>query len=208
MPGFVVIMGQGRSGSTLLLRMLNAVPGVRISGENAKAFDHLRTFVESFRAATAHHHTEFYRLAWQLPCTLDELTAKTARYVNDIFNPGNRYRLTGFKEIRYGWVYEDLVRDVAFLRELFPDLRIIFNTRATKDAVNSEFWKENPEESRRILEASRANFQRFHATHPDITYNVPFEEFHEGSSVLQGMFDFLEIEYSAGAHAELKKKLR
>src|SRR6266404_5960885 len=148
MSDFVVIMAQGRSGSTLLLRMLNAVPGVRISGENGKALDHLRVFVDSFRDATAHHHSEFYRLAWQLPCPLDALTAKTAAYVAGLYNPAGQYRLVGFKEIRYGWTWDDLCRDVDFLRELFPSLKVIFNTRATDDAVKSEFWTENPEQSR------------------------------------------------------------
>jgi sulfotransferase family protein len=208
MAKFVVIMAQGRSGSTLLLRMLNAVPGVRISGENEKAIDHLRLFLESFQGAVKHHHSDFYKLAWQLPASLDDLKAKTARYLNDIYNPGGTYKLAGFKEIRYGRAYDDLTRDVKFLGEMFPDLKIVFNTRLTDDAVKSEFWTEDPALSRQILNTTRANFERFHAENPRFTYMMPFEEFHKGSAVLEGMFDFLGIEFTRAARAELKVRLK
>ena len=78
---FVIIMAQGRSGSTLLLRMLNAVPGVRIAGENQKALDHLRAFVECFRTADHwNHDSDFCRQAWKMPRPLDEVKRRTAEF--------------------------------------------------------------------------------------------------------------------------------
>ena len=194
MPGFAVIMAQGRSGSTLLLRMLNAVPGVRINGENCKAVDHLRAFVESFEGVTKHHHNDFYKLAWQLPCQVEDVRAKTSAFLKEIYNPGDKLRLAGFKEIRYGRAtYEDLCSDIRFLGAMFGDLKIVFNTRRTDDAVESDFWRTNPDDSRQTLELSRENFERFHAEHPKFTYMMRYEAIRDGSSELQGMFDFLGV---------------
>ena len=124
----------------------------------SKRLDHLRAFVESYRGATEHHHTEFYRLAWQLPCPVEEITARTSAYIQQLYNPDGRLSVAGFKEIRYGRAYDELCRDIGFLRQRLPELRIVFNTRSTDDAVNSEFWTENPTLSRQILDETRRNF--------------------------------------------------
>lgn len=206
---FVIIMAQGRSGSTLLLRMLNAVPGVRIAGENQKALDHLRSFVDCFQ--TADNWTrdcKFCSQAWKMPRPLDDVKRRTADFLLDLYNPGRRCRLAGFKEIRYGRDYDELVRDVAFLRDLFPSLRIVFNTRLTDNAVKSSFWGDNPDESRRILDASRENFHRFHRANPGFTYVMPYEDLRDNSPPLRGMFDFLNVDFTPAARAELNVKLR
>jgi hypothetical protein len=210
MPDFVVIVSQGRSGSTLLLRMLNAVPGVRISGENERALDHLREFIRCYEIATTRHDTEFYRLAWRLPCPLDVIRQKTASFVFDLYNPDGTATLVGFKEIRYGCFgsYADMCGEIGFIRQLIPASKIILNTRRTDDAIKSSWWTENPDQSRRILDRSRSHFERYHFENPGHTFLMPYEDIHRGSNRLAAMFDFLGLDLTPAAEIELDKKLR
>jgi hypothetical protein len=206
---FVVIMGQGRSGSTLLLRMLNAVPGVRIAGENEKALNHLKALVQCFEIATTRHDTEFYRLAWSLPCPLELIRQKVSGFVSDLYNPHGQYKLAGFKEIRYGLTgYESLCDDIRFMRQILPRLKIVFNTRRTEDAIKSAWWAEKPVDSRRVLETSRSSFERYHREHPEFTFPLPYEELRHGSKCLGAMFDFLGLEFTDAAQRELDRRLR
>jgi hypothetical protein len=210
MAEFVVILSQGRSGSTLLMRMLNGVPGVRIAGENEKALDHLRAFIKCYEVATTRHDTEFYRLAWSLPCPVEAIKRKTASFLADLYNPDGTARLVGFKEIRYGRFgsYDELCNDVAFLRQLMPGVKIIFNTRRTEDAIKSDWWAANPEQSKRTLDRSRAHFERYHHEHPDCTFLMPYEELRDGCRRVVAMFGFLGLEFTPGAKRELARNLK
>jgi hypothetical protein len=204
---FVLVLSQGRSGSTLILRMLNASPGVHICGENNKAFDHLKGFVESYRAAERNHSSYFFKLAWMLPCDQTILLARVRELVRAVYNPDGDRRVFGFKEIRYG---RDgaLDAELAFLRELFPDLKVVFNVRRTEDCVKSLFFSDNPIESAKLLEKTRASFWDYYSRHPEDCYWMPYEELRRGSAVLQGMFDFLQTPMTPAAETELNIRLR
>jgi hypothetical protein len=192
-PRFAVIIGQGRSGSTLILRLLNQVPGVRISGENARAIDHLQHFAECYRAAEKNRHSDFYKLAWLKPCTDRQIMAHLRQLFINLHGPG---KLLGFKEIRYGYEpYEDFERSLEWLRDLLPGVCFILNTRATETAVNSEWWANDPQVSRKQLDDLREKFQRYHDSHRDCCYWMPYEELQPGSAILCGMFAFLNLDW-------------
>ena len=165
--------------------------------------------MKCYELATTRHDTEFYRLAWQLPCPLETIRRKTASFVTDLYNPDGAYRLVGFKEIRYGLSsYDDLCHDILFLRDLIPDLKVVLNTRKTETAIKSSWWAENPEQSRRFLDRSRASFERYHREHPDHTFLIPYEDLCEGSRRIKAMFDFLGLEFTQAAKFELNRTLR
>ncbi|HXE54917.1 MAG TPA: hypothetical protein VN541_17985, partial [Tepidisphaeraceae bacterium] len=79
---------------------------------------------------------------------------------------------------------------------------------ATEDAVKSDFWRDDPQLSSRILDTVYGNFLRYHGEHRGTTYWMPYEEIREGSAVLQGMFDFLGVEFTSAARTELARRLR
>lgn len=207
---FAIVLSQGRTGSTLILRMLNATPGVHVSGENDRAFDHLKAFAGCFQRAQSNQHTKFFRLAWQLPCDPEALLVKIRHFVLDVYNPGGRYDLVGFKEVRYGRPESgaDLEADLGFFRELFPSLRVVFNVRRTEDCVKSLFWSADPQASALTLDRIRASFQAYHDAHRDHCYWMPYEELRRGSAVLEGMFDFLGVPFTAAAARELDLRIR
>lgn len=204
---FVVVLSQGRAGSTLILRMLNATPKVRICGENNKAFDHLQRFFESFRDATKNHTSDFYKLAWKLPCDEPTMLKQLRDMASSLYNPTGANQVFGFKEIRYG-LDGKLETDLAFLRQLFPKLKVIFNVRRTEDCVKSQWWAVDPENSARTLEGLRASFWDYYTQNRLRCYWMPFEELRRGSKVLRGMFDFLDIPMTPRAEAELDVRLR
>jgi hypothetical protein len=204
---FVVVLSQGRAGSTLILRMLNASPSVRICGENNKAFDHLHRFFESFRDATKNHNSDFYKLAWKLPCDQPTMLNRLRDLAINLYNPSGAYQVIGFKEIRYG-LDGKLETDLAFLRQLFPKLKVVFNVRRTEDCVKSLWWAADPENSAKMLDTLRVNFWDYYIRNRHRCYWMPFEELRRGSEVLRGMFDFLDIPMTARAEAELDIRLR
>lgn len=204
---FVVVLSQGRAGSTLILRMLNASPNVRICGENNKAFDHLQSFFESYRGATRNHTSDFYKLAWMLPCDEAMLLSRLREMATSLYNPSGAHRVFGFKEIRYG-LNGKLETDLAFLRLLFPKLKVIFNVRRTEDCVKSQWWAADPENSAKTLDALHDSFWDYYTRNRNRCYWMPFEELRRGSKMLRGMFDFLDVPMTDEAQAELDIRLR
>jgi hypothetical protein len=205
-PEFVIILGQGRSGSTLILRLLNGIPGVRISGENNRAFDYLRAFADCYRDADRHRHSDFYKLAWTAPCSHEQLTRNLRQMIINVYGPG---KLIGFKEIRYGRdPYELFADSLDWLREFLPGVRFIFNTRDTESCVHSEWWASDPENSRKILERVYDNFRRYYKLHRDCCYWMPYEHLRHGDRVLAGMFSFLGLDWGPQFEGPLDVVLR
>ncbi len=190
---FVVIVGQGRSGSTLILRLLNQVPGVRISGENYRSLDHLQKFAECYALGAGNRTTDFYKLAWLAPCDEQRIMDHLRQLVISIYGPGE---VIGFKEIRYGYEsYKRFAAALDWMRQLFPQLRLVFNTRETRTCVRSAWWARTPIKSRLVLNSTRRKFERYCQEHPEYCYHMPYEELRHGSPVLRGMFQFLGLEW-------------
>jgi hypothetical protein len=143
-----------------------------------------------------HRHAPFYKLAWNAPCDDTEMMRHLRTFVTTTYGPGD---LIGFKEIRYGRDerYEEFSSAVDWLRELFPNAKIVLNTRATDTCVNSEWWAKDKNSSRTILERMRAHFERYQDGHPEACYWMPYEELKRGSHVLHGMFTFLGLAVKA-----------
>ena len=205
-PRFVIVLGQGRSGSTLILRLLNSVPAVRISGENLRAFDHLRHFADSYRQADRHRHSDFYKLAWAAPCTHEQILGRLRQMVIATHGPGD---LIGFKEIRYGREsYEEFAADLDWLRGLLPGVRFVLNTRDTESCLHSEWWAKDPAASRILLDRVYDNFRRYYQQNRDCCYWMPYARLRHGDAVLRRMFDFLGLAWQPGYEDPLAVVLR
>jgi hypothetical protein len=205
---FLVILGQGRSGSTLIMRLLNAVPGICIAGENHFALDYLRTFSDCFEHMGREDFGQFWSLAWTPPTVLKLLDEKLRELVWNLYNPEDTYSICGFKEIRYGRKYDNLKANLAFLRRLFPTVKIIFNVRNIDDCVKSGWWAEDPEGSRAMLETIRDNFERYYAENSNFCYWMPYEELKRGSPIFRDMFHFLGIQFRPEYETPLDLVLR
>ncbi len=131
---YVFVMTYGRSGSTLLMGLLNTIPGYLIRGENDDAlrflYDFHRTCVERidyWPIDRVRRKTDaFYGIGDFPPAVSIAGTRRLA--VETLLRPKPDTRVTGFKEIRW-WRHEDLDAYVAWLREVFPGARFLVNTR-------------------------------------------------------------------------------
>jgi hypothetical protein len=138
----VFILGAGRSGTTLLQRLLNSYPDTLIWGEHAGVLQHLaqgfyrgledpsllrhaRPLADVLADTGAREHWQ----AWMTWFSCDEWTATFRRMVESLFCPGGLpgKAYWGFKDIRYGNRPED--RTLEFLHTLFPDALFVFIVR-------------------------------------------------------------------------------
>ena len=148
----VFVVTYGRSGSTLLQGLLNAIPGYRIYGENAGFMFKLQDSYEAL--LSAHRHlanpkNDNESQPWFGSSRFDEesVTLEFRRFVNAmLFQPhlDESKRVYGFKEIRFNDMqHENIDEYIRFIRRLFPETAIIFNTRNIPDVLKSGWWRSN-----------------------------------------------------------------
>ena len=151
----IFLLGSGRSGTTLLQKILNSADDVMIWGEHGG-------FLKKV-ARAYYHHTEnpqverkifnqnlvpkdpsldFNRLrlkdfgySWMNWYGRQEVVANFAGLIESFFHPpGMEKRHWGFKEVRYGG--DD--RALEMLAELFPNARFVFIARNPVDVIASQ----------------------------------------------------------------------
>ena len=189
------IVTYGRSGSTLLQGVLNALPGYLIRGENYDVMRNLELMfnrLPRFSTPAATEPRERYEPKdpfFGFENFNDATLAGGLRaFLEHVLLHGTdpaALRCLGFKEIRY--TPENVGRRVAFLRRLFPGCAIIYNTRDPQDVVQSEFQKDKEvayfEQFNTLLEeADQADPHSF---------LVKYEDVARGSGTLEGLHDFL-----------------
>lgn len=206
----VVIVAHGRSGSTLLGGILNAIDGWHIKGENHNFAWHLYQSEQSLAAArkaagdksglptSVWHGIERVdadvfrqRIAGLLKVTLAENA------------PVTPLRCCGFKEIRFFEIFghdptgETLRAYLKFLGECLAPCKFVLLTRDPEATSRSAWWKNSDHDKvvrefaafdqfcRQYAQAERA--AAFHITYDDIVTR---------SATLDGLFDFLEAQLS------------
>ncbi len=193
------VVTYGRSGSTLLLGVLNSIPGYLIRGENDGAVYHLHRF---HAAASARKRRLRKRFELPLDTTnphfgLDEFPVTRSlrvlrRLVTEtLLRPEPSTRVTGFKEIR--WYQEDLPEYVQFLRQLFPDARFVINTRDREAVLKSGWWPDKPRDGR--LERMESAILDLAAELGDAAYRVHFDDYTADPTALRGLFAWLGEEF-------------
>jgi hypothetical protein len=204
----ILIIGQGRSGTTLLLRILNKCPDVYISGENHKCLDVLKKFYDmmDFSITNGTTGTEFMKWSWKPACTHEHLLNETRKYVRGIFNPCGR-PYWGFKEVRYGfWNLDTLNTELGFLRTLMPNAKIIFSVRDIRTVSKSSWWQYKDDAVTELLKCKQ-NFVRYIREHSDHSMLVQYEDMYRGSRRIKDIFDFVDIPYKEEYESPLDVKL-
>jgi hypothetical protein len=195
--GYLFIMTYGRSGSTLVQGILNAIPGYLIRGENSAAVNHLHAFhkvlaEESTRGNLVNRRKVTHPFYGMPDVPLEASVAGIRRLVLDtLLRPEPDTRVTGFKEIR--WYQPDLAEYAAFLREVFPGARFVVNTRNRADVLKSKWWAKKDNAAylagieERILEVA--------AGLGDAAYRVHYDEYVADPAALRGLFAWLGEEF-------------
>jgi hypothetical protein len=203
---YIFVITYGRSGSTLLMHILNSIDGADIKGEN---FNTLYPIFESVeRARNSKLHIEK-----SLGINKDDTTNPWygASHINvknyaknlakvfekEILKPSENTRITGFKEIRYLNINKNkLFLYFDFIYKAFPNSYFIFNTRNLDDVVKSGWWKNHPESE---VKTRLANFEKYmkeyNQIHPERSYAVHYDDYKENPEYFKELFSFLDEDF-------------
>jgi hypothetical protein len=190
----VFVMTYGRSGSTLLMGLLNSIPGYLIRGENRHAMRHLYDFhrsglVERARVNPARSSQSTH--PWFGIEGFDE--AASLRGIRELatatlLRPEPDTRVTGYKEIR--WYDEDLPDYLTFLQQVFPGCRFVVNTRHLPDVAGSNFWTHKDDPLGRLERIESIMLPAAKGL-GDAAYRVHYDDYVADPTVLRGLFEWL-----------------
>ncbi|MGH8862449.1 MAG: sulfotransferase [Jatrophihabitantaceae bacterium] len=181
---YVFVVSSGRSGSTLVQGLLNAMPGVLVRGENSfyvLPFFHAHrgaaNFKRTYGARSKVSTSAFYGMAEtdprDYPRTLRHLVI---RQLIGKTNP-RHVKVLGFKEVRWEQVTpEEFEAFFTFFEQLFPHARYVLNERDPETVINSGQWlRVDAETARGELARGRDVRTFLRDTRPDRVYETTFE---------------------------------
>lgn len=220
--GYIFVATYGRTGSTVLMKTLNTIPGSCIRGENnnslaplMRSIDLIKTETNfSIRREQAALPFEERGVWWQKmigktddPWYGAELVRPRAyalslldSYVRHILNPPETVSYLGFKDIHYyknGPFFDDTLR---LMLHFFPNARIVFLTRDLDQVSQSAWWKDIPKETviTQLQDANR-KFEQFFSANQDRCYMIDHTDLLRGLDGVMPLFDFLEADVDAEA---------
>ncbi len=170
----VLVIAYGRSGSTLLMNILNSCEGCCIRGENGQS---LYKVYESYRAIVENQNLKGRRSNLQTSpwWGIDDVHAENLgrRFVNtfidEVLRPEENDRIIGFKEIRYqSKDVPDLREYLNFLALCKPGMKVVFNHRNISEVAKSKWWQHVPDASQRLSELDKKFYE----------FTSPREHFH------------------------------
>jgi len=168
---FILSTG-GRTGSTTVLTMVNAIPGFELAGENSGAMEAL------FDLYNKANYTGFgddirqgMKAWWHENISRQEVLCSMQGYVETImgdYDPG-RTKVIGFKEIRH-----TKPATLEFFLKVFPCARFLWSTRAT-ETLHESLWHQD--ETLSALDGVKASMQNFSNHHPERSFTISVENF-------------------------------
>ncbi len=196
---YVFVMTYGRSGSTLLMGLLNTLPGYLIRGENDDVMKHLYDFHRTCVERSTFWPVEWTRMKSNPFFGIGDYPvaasiAGARRFALDtLLRPKPDTRVSGFKEIRW-WRHDDLDAYVGWLREVFPGARFLVNTRDHADVLKSKWWAKGGDKSEHLADIERRLLATA-ANLGDAAYHVHFDDYVADPTTLAPMFAWLGEEY-------------
>jgi hypothetical protein len=206
----VFIVTYGRSGSTVLQRVLQSIPGYFIRGENNHT---LYPMYLAYRRAYEARHTHgrsphveadpWYGANEINPRRFGRQLCRV--FSRQILQPPEGTRVAGFKEIRFHEAGEELFSPyLDFIAANFPGTRFIFNMRSWEAVSRSSWWATmDPDLVRGIISGADKLYQAYAKAHPDYCYTMRYEEFNGNPAAFEPLFEFLGEPFSEPAIAEL-----
>jgi hypothetical protein len=142
---YLFIVTYGRTGSTLLQKLLGSIPGYYVAGENHNS---LHGIFEAWRNATilktkygwGHEPIDH---PWHGADAADPdgyARALVAAFIAHVLRPPRGTRVAGFKEIRY--LTADLRDYLLFIDRFFAPAVFVINTRSVDEVSRSAWWKD------------------------------------------------------------------
>lgn len=201
----ILIFSYGRTGSTLLMGLLNSIPGVLIRGENYNAFYHLFQYFDALRRTqTDHPKATKTTRAWfgaadlKLTYVLADLRRVAREALLGQVEHREQIRCLGFKEIRYREAADHFDEYVGFLTDMFPNALFIVNRRDHGEVARSGFWADIPSDEAlaELLEIDKL-FDRLPNLHPQV-FELDYSDISLKSGRLKMLYETIGAPFSPG----------
>ena len=198
----VIIITYGRTGSTLLVGLLNSAEKTLIRGENGNFFFNLfkayDTLIQTRRRGGNTPNRPFFGIK---EADVDGFLDLCRQSVTKILAPGgSRWRpgptTIGFKEIRYHNMSEsDLSDYVDFMDMIFPDPLFVFLTRDHDQVLSSGFYakKKNKDKLAEQLKECDENFAKVAANKKN-SFEITYKDLADGDR-LRALFAAAGLTY-------------
>jgi hypothetical protein len=198
MKKWIIPVTYGRSGSTLLMGVLNSVPCVKILGENHNAYTHLWQFVSNmYRAKDGNDNMQrnynVYgaRNSWWNDFTKTTLHEQVRLMCENIIDPIDIFKYVGFKEIRYPSLKQELTPYLHFLNVVFNPF-FIFLTRNLHDTCLSKWHAKNYAKCVKSLTLFEDALRLHMVNHLEERWiHLSYEELCDGN--VKNLFDWLGL---------------
>lgn len=196
--GYVFIVTYGRSGSTVLQKVLQSIDGYFVRGENNHTlyalFDaHRRAFEARHKHGTGEPQADnpWYGADLIRPARFS--TGLCEVFLREIIQPPADARIVGFKEIRFHEAGEEQFENyLNFIANKFPGTKFIFNTRNWEAVSKSSWWATmNPERVREIVETCDRMYANYALKHPGYCHQMKYEDFSGNAEAFRGLYEFL-----------------
>ncbi len=194
MSDHLFIVTYGRTGSTLLLGILNAHPGIDIAGENEGFVHDLYVSLKALDAYERHEvpsaedtpATPFYGVS---TFPFGRMREEILGIIDNFLPPREGVIIRGFKEIRYDM--PDLENYLDFLRSRFQDTRFVFLTREHAAVMRSGFYKvTDPVLMANYLSIVDGRFAAYTRKYPAISHHITYEDLLDFAKIRE-LFTFL-----------------
>lgn len=208
---YVFILTYGRSGSTLLMGILNAMPGVLIRGEN---YNFLYPVYQSIaQVALAKQrvskpsdstHPWFGAETYDIDSFSAALVAACKNLLIGDESQGP-HEVLGFKEIRYFKIFEnpDFTGYIDFINNAFPDSCFVLNTRNHSEVCGSAWWsKQDPAKLSIKLAAFEKRIEEIFLVRPNF-YKIDYSDIVSKTGELAGLYEFLGADFDEAAIAQV-----
>jgi hypothetical protein len=192
---YLFIVTYGRTGSTLLQKLLGSIPGVYMAGENHNSLH--GTFI-AWQNATilkdkygwGHESTDH---PWHGADAADPdayARAMVEAFVTHVLRPPRGKGTVGFKEIRY--LTEDLREYLLFIDRFLSPAIFVINTRSVDEVARSAWWKDADKDQ---LAANIARFESVTdalvAEAPDRFIKIDYARWTAHPEALRPVYDML-----------------
>lgn len=198
----VLIVTYGRSGSTLLQGLLNAIPGCLVRGENHNLCYGLFSAYQSILRSRAEPTPDggatptspwFGASALDPERFLADAAAIVRRQLLADVDPATVACL-GFKEIRYPGL-ADLPQYLNFLETVFPDTAFVFLTRDLASVGKSAWWRDTkPEDVQRNLGRFEQTVRAWAGNRKNF-FNIDYSDLAGHGPRIAELFTFLGASY-------------
>jgi len=197
---FLVVLGSGRSGTTIIQHLLNSIPGFDLRGENGGSVWPLIdaiALLHDFRTGDARWASNASTDPWMGFQNIDIEKFESGlieTFVEEVLRPEASARVIGFKEIRFP--LKGLGNSIQHIQRLIPRTRFVLAFRNPSSIARSGWWPKQPRAERTIGRQQQA-LRGVAKSLGERAFSIEYETFHNEESSRVDFFNWLGEEYDS-----------